>query len=158
MLKLRVVQFIRGNTYVILTRGKCFHPHTMIICRSLELILILNAFGWPVHATQSFFSDSLIRKDQLHNVLEHEPAKQQTACQNSVVGTFRVPCTHPIQVCTCSSQAQSRPRDATMKLWRASTMNYLAIYPIWSTCLSSDTFRWAFISAVLAYSLIYINI
>ena len=122
----------------------------MIICR---LVLILNAFGWPVHAAHSLFSESLIRKDPLQNVLDHEPVKHQPACQNSVVGTLQIPCVHPIKVSIRSSQVQSRRPYATMKLWRASTMNSLAIYPTLFICLSSDTFRQVIISSIHAYLL-----
>ncbi|KAF8813771.1 endoplasmic oxidoreductin [Phlegmacium glaucopus] len=76
----------------------------MILCHSLKLILILNAFGWPVHATQSLFSESLIRKDQLQNVLEHEPAKQQTACHNSVL-------TGPIETTLCDYETMESVND-----------------------------------------------
>ena len=53
--------------------------------------VFLYTFTWPVHASHSLFSESLIRKDQLQNVLEHEPANHKTACQNSVVRTSSNP-------------------------------------------------------------------
>lgn len=87
------------------------------------LLLILPSL------THSFFSESLIRKDQLRNVLDHEPAKQQTACQNAVVRASPISFIRQIKVSTYSSQDQSRPHYATMKQWRVSTMIFLIIYP-----------------------------
>jgi len=46
----------------------------------------------------------LIRKDQLQNVLEHEPAKQRTACQNTVL-------TGPIETTLCDYETMESVND-----------------------------------------------
>lgn len=48
------------------------------------LALVLNFSYWPgVHAADSFLSDTLIRKGQVQNVLEHQPATR-AGCDKTV--------------------------------------------------------------------------
>lgn len=61
-------------------------PHLL---PSALLVLLLDWTGTYAHSGQaqtsgaSFLSDTLVRKDQVQNVLEHEPV-QQTTCENTV--------------------------------------------------------------------------
>lgn len=50
----------------------------------LAWTILFNSFGWSAHAQDSFLSDTLVRKGQVKNVLEHQPVKN-TSCHNAVV-------------------------------------------------------------------------
>ncbi|KAF8973145.1 hypothetical protein BDZ97DRAFT_1779682 [Flammula alnicola] len=54
---------------------------TFSICRSFAWALLFNSLGWPVQAQDSFLSETLVRKGQVKQVLEHQPVKH-TSCQN----------------------------------------------------------------------------
>jgi ERO1-like protein beta len=52
--------------------------------RAILLTLFLGVgYRSRVHAADSFLSDHLIRKDQVKNVLEHQPARKP-ACEHIV--------------------------------------------------------------------------
>ncbi|ETW80888.1 hypothetical protein HETIRDRAFT_410101 [Heterobasidion irregulare TC 32-1] len=63
-------------------------PHLL---PSALLVLLLDWTGTYAQSSQaqtsgaSFLSDTLVRKDQVQNVLEHEPV-QQTTCENTLTG------------------------------------------------------------------------
>lgn len=49
----------------------------------LALILDFPGLYAPAYAKESFLSDNLVRKDQVQNVLEHQPVKQ-AGCRHIV--------------------------------------------------------------------------
>ncbi|KAJ2922727.1 hypothetical protein H1R20_g14365, partial [Candolleomyces eurysporus] len=72
-------------------------------CRTLQFICILQAFGWSVHADDSFLSDKLVRKGQVQNVLEHRPATKPS-CENSEL-------TGPIETTLCDFETIESVND-----------------------------------------------
>ncbi len=53
------------------------------LCHPLIWATLLSCLR-PIQAQDSFLSDTLVRKGQVKNVLEHQPVKY-TSCQNAVV-------------------------------------------------------------------------
>ncbi|KAF8200701.1 hypothetical protein BJ912DRAFT_946857 [Pholiota molesta] len=61
-------------------------------------------FAWPAHAqVDSFLSDTLVRKGQVKNVLEHQPVKN-TSCHNAVL-------TGPIETTMCDYETIESVND-----------------------------------------------
>jgi len=58
-------------------------------CRLYKIALVFHVFGWSAQANDLFLSDTLVRKGQLQDVLEHQPAKVPS-CKNAVVRSFEV--------------------------------------------------------------------
>lgn len=57
-------------------RSPCISP--------VALFLNVILTGQSAYGQKSFLSDTLVRKDQVQNVLEHQPAKVPS-CKNAVV-------------------------------------------------------------------------
>ncbi|KAF5317346.1 hypothetical protein D9611_003883 [Ephemerocybe angulata] len=72
-------------------------------CRALRYLYILQVFGWTVNGADSFLSDKLVRKGQVQNVLEHEPARQ-ASCENSKL-------TGPIEMTMCDYETIESRND-----------------------------------------------
>ncbi|KAJ7023187.1 hypothetical protein C8F04DRAFT_1306139 [Mycena alexandri] len=81
------------------------------LCRAA---LILQLAWSPAARANSFLSDSLLRKNPVHNVLDHQPARN-VDCKNSIVRPRSMP---PCKVITKSNGAEAdRPdRDDPLRL------------------------------------------
>lgn len=80
-----------------LSEGTCFLDHIAyplvllpmkflraVSLPSLALTLEIISFGHPTYAQNSFLSETLVRKDQVQNVLDYQPATAPS-CKNAVV-------------------------------------------------------------------------
>ena len=85
--------------------------------RLYALFLFLVCWGTTCASDPSFLSDTLVRKDQVQHVLEHEPA-QSASCQNTVRVTLLSLAAADLSTYG-STLAPSKPHYATMKLSRA---------------------------------------
>ncbi|TFK44401.1 hypothetical protein BDQ12DRAFT_620467 [Crucibulum laeve] len=74
-------------------------------CRASRWALLLSVFGHAATALRdsSFLSDTLVRKGQVQNVLEHEPAKVPS-CQNAQL-------TGPIETTMCNYETVESVND-----------------------------------------------
>jgi hypothetical protein len=78
------------------------------------LFLFLSQWG-TTHtraADASFLSDTLVRKDQLQHVLEHEPA-ESASCENTVACLLRLLSRNRSKRCSAAHRAH---RDYAMRL------------------------------------------
>lgn len=74
-----------------------------LLQHSFILFLDITLAGRIAYAQQSFLSDALVRKDQVQNVLEHQPAKEPS-CQNAVL-------TGPIETTRCDYETIESVND-----------------------------------------------
>ncbi|KJA20747.1 hypothetical protein HYPSUDRAFT_42833 [Hypholoma sublateritium FD-334 SS-4] len=75
------------------------------LCRPLTWAILFNYLSSfrPIQAQDSFLSDTLVRKGQVKNVLEHQPVKH-TSCQNAVL-------TGPIETTMCDYETIESVND-----------------------------------------------
>lgn len=87
------LRYYRLYSFVLLSATS---RHTVVtanlmkqMCRIYQIALVFHVFGWSAQANDLFLSDTLVRKGQLQDVLEHQPAKVPS-CKNAVVRSFEV--------------------------------------------------------------------